>query len=69
VVNVRYRLKGCSLKDIEKIIEVVKDWIDNQKTGSIQINFFKGHIGNLNLNNSIKLDTTKPKEVKNEKRQ
>jgi len=57
------------LKDIDKIIEVVNDWIDNQKTGSIQINFFKGHIGNLNLNNSIKLDTTKQEEVKNEKRQ
>jgi len=54
------------LKDIDKIIEVVNDWIDNQKTGSIQINFLKGHIRNLNLNNSIKLDTTKKKEVKNE---
>ena len=54
------------MKDIDKIIEVVNDWIDNQKTGSIQINFFKGHIGNLNLNNSIKLDTPEKKEVKNE---
>ena len=52
------------MKDIEKIIEVIKNWIDNRKTGSIQINFFKGHIANLNLNNSIKLDTTEKKEVR-----
>ena len=54
------------MEDIEKIIEIIKDWIDNQKTGSIQINFFKGGIGNLNLSNSIKLDTSKTREVKND---
>jgi len=55
------------LEDIDKVIEIIRDWIENQKTGSIQINFFKGGIGNLNLSNSIKLDTSKTKEVQNGK--
>lgn len=52
------------MKDIDEIVKILKDWIDNKKTGSIQINFFRGGIGNLNLNKSIKLDTSKTKEVK-----
>ena len=47
------------MDNLDKITKILKEWIDEKKTGSIQINFFKGGIGNLNLSNSIKLDTTK----------
>ena len=55
------------MDNLDKITKILKEWIDEKKTGSIQINFFKGGIGNLNLSNSIKLDTTKTKEVQNDK--
>lgn len=44
--------------DIKEIVRIVKDWIDLKKIGSIQINFFKGGISNVNLSESRKLSGT-----------
>ena len=40
---------------MKELIALIKEWIDNRKTGSITINFFKGGIANLIKKESIKL--------------
>jgi hypothetical protein len=43
------------MKTIDKLILLIKDWMSKKKTGSIKINFFKGGIANVNLEESIKI--------------
>lgn len=47
---------------IEKVIEIIKQWIKENRTGSIKINFFKGGIVNLNLIQSVKTETKGERE-------
>jgi len=44
---------------LDELINIIKDWIDRKKTGSIQINFFKGGISNIIKQESEKLGETK----------
>ena len=43
---------------MNNLIALIKKWIEQKKTGSIQINFYKGGISNINLKESIKLDSS-----------
>ena len=56
-------------QQIEQVKSIIKEWIDSRKTGSIQINFFKGGIANLVKKESIKLGgaTTKKKACLNDR--
>jgi len=38
------------------ITNIITEWIASKKTGSLQINFFKGVIGNINLVESHKYE-------------
>lgn len=38
------------------ITTIIKSWIDNKKTGSLQINFWKGAINNINKVESQKYE-------------
>jgi hypothetical protein len=40
--------------NIEDVIRYLKRWKKEGKTGNIQVNFFKGGIPNINLNQSLK---------------
>jgi hypothetical protein len=46
------------MEKLDKLILVIKDWIDMKKMGNIQINFPPpgGTIGHINKNESDKLD-------------
>jgi hypothetical protein len=39
---------------LEEVIKYISDWISGKKTGSIQINMFKGGISNITLTQSVK---------------
>ncbi len=41
---------------LEEVITIIAMWIDDKRTGSIQINMFKGGISNLNLTQCIKTE-------------
>ena len=41
---------------VRKLVELIYEWLEEGKVGSIQINFFGGGITNLNLSESLKLD-------------
>lgn len=41
---------------LEEVTAHIAEWIAAKKTGSIQINFFKGGIPNINLTQCIKAD-------------
>lgn len=43
------------------IFDIIRKLVDNKFTGSIQINFFKGGISNINKNESLK-----PQPIKEE---
>jgi hypothetical protein len=43
--------KQETLKDIMKL---VNNWIDSKYVGNIQVNFFKGGVTSVNLNQTIK---------------
>ena len=50
----------------EDLMEIIQTWKTTKKTGSIQINFFKGGIANLIIKESVKIGsniTPKKKEV------
>ena len=44
------------MKQIDRLILLIKDWLNKNKTGSIKINTFKGGITNVEFNESIKID-------------
>lgn len=44
------------MKQVDKLILIIKDWVNKKKTGSIKINTFKGGITNVEYIESIKLD-------------
>jgi hypothetical protein len=44
---------------LDKINEIVQQWMDQGKYGCIQINFAAGGITNLNLSESVKLEEQK----------
>lgn len=39
---------------MEWLIEIIKSKIDSKFTGSIELNFFKGGISNVNFHESVK---------------
>jgi hypothetical protein len=44
-------------KDIPKtLIKLIEKWMNNKKTGSLQINFVKGEISNLIEHRSVSLE-------------
>ena len=49
---------------LKELIDIIRQWIESKKTGSIQINFFKGGVANLVKKESIKLtdSTTRKRE-------
>jgi len=47
-------------EDIPKtLIKLIEKWMDNKRTGSLQINFIKGEISNLIEHRSISLENNK----------
>ena len=40
----------------ETLIKLIEKWMDNKKTGSLQINFIKGEINSAFINLSIILE-------------
>lgn len=40
---------------LKQLMDIIREWVDSRKTGSITINFFKGGIANLIKKESIKL--------------
>ena len=44
-------------QQVDKIVLLIRDWINKKKTGSIKINYFKGGITNVEFKESIKIDS------------
>lgn len=44
---------------MEKIFTLIKLWIEQKKVGKITINFFKGGITNINIEESKKIEDLK----------
>ena len=44
---------------MDKIIALIKLWIEQKKVGKITINFFKGGITNINIEESKKIEDLK----------
>jgi len=42
---------------ITKLIELIKNWIFEKKTGSIQVNFFRGGISSIKKEETVKLNS------------
>jgi hypothetical protein len=43
-------------KDPKTLIKLIEKWMDNKKTGSLQINFVKGEISSLIKHRAISLE-------------
>lgn len=43
-------------EQVAMIVNLIKHWMATEKVGSIQINFFKGGITTVNLNETKKLN-------------
>ena len=41
---------------LEEVMKHIADWIADKKTGSIQVNMFRGGISNINLTQCIKTE-------------
>jgi len=41
---------------IETILKFLQTWIDKKKTGNITLNFFKGTIGTIKIEETKKID-------------
>ena len=42
----------------KKLLDEIGRWMDEKRYGSLQINFQEGKIVNLNINQSLKLEST-----------
>lgn len=42
---------------LEEVVAHIASWIKEKRTGSIQVNFFKGGISNINITQCIKTET------------
>ncbi len=47
-------MKGTKI--LKKLIKLIEKWMNNKKTGSLQINFVKGEISNLIKHRAISLE-------------
>ena len=50
------RLKMNGKENPETLIRLIEKWMNNKKTGSLQINFVKGEISNLIEHKAIYLE-------------
>ncbi len=41
---------------MDKLVALIREWIEQKKVGKITINFFKGGITNINIEESKKLE-------------
>jgi len=44
---------------LRELIDIIKEWIDSRKVGSVTINFFKGGVSSVKLEETIKLNQPK----------
>ena len=44
------------MKQLDNIYNLMKSWIVNKRVGSIQVNFMKGGVTNVNINRSVKAE-------------
>jgi len=49
-------------KQLDNIYNLMISWMRNKKVGSIQINFMKGGITNVNIKRSLKAEDIKVEE-------
>lgn len=42
---------------LEEVVAHIASWIKEKRTGSIQVNFFKGGISNINITQCIKTES------------
>ena len=47
---------------LENIYQLMKSWILNKRVGSIQVNFMKGGIANVNIKKSVRPEDIEVKE-------
>jgi len=40
---------------VDKVIEIIRHWLRDRKVGSVTINFFKGGISSVKLEETIKV--------------
>ena len=40
----------------KRVIKLIEKWMNNKKTGSLQINFVKGEISNLIVHKAVSLE-------------
>lgn len=50
------RLPEKSDRGMDKLIALIRLWIEQKKVGKITINFFKGGITNINIEESKKIE-------------
>ncbi len=50
-------MKGTEIP--KTLIKLIEKWMNNKKTGSLQINFIKGEIHNVFENRAISLENNK----------
>lgn len=43
------------MTNLDKILAILKQWVVEKKVGSVTINFFKGGITTINLNETVKI--------------
>ena len=55
--------------ELRTVIAHLKQWVRDELTGAVKVNFFKGGISNINLSRSVKEDTTLNKGDLNGKHQ
>ena len=44
------------MKQLDNIYNLMKFWVLNKRVGSIQVNFMKGGITNINIHRSVKAE-------------
>ena len=44
------------MKQVDKVVILIKDWVNKKKTGSIKINYYKGGVSNVEFKESIKIE-------------
>lgn len=44
---------------LKELMDIIRQWIESRKVGSVTINFFKGGVSSVNFNETVKLKQPK----------
>ena len=50
-----------NLSTLKYLLDLIREWIEKHKVGSLTINFFKGGVSSVKMEETVKLDVEEKK--------